>query len=68
MPMTMEELAHTQAFPVGNRTNGMTYGQWLVGQVLPKTVETMGKDADPKTIAARTLIIVNEMLTRMTSE
>jgi hypothetical protein len=68
MPMTFEKLAHGQAFPVGTRTDGMTYGQWLVGQVLPQTVETMGKDGDPKEIAARTMTVVNEMLTRMTSE
>lgn len=74
MAMTMEDLANQQAFP-GARGTGMTYGSWLVGQVLPKVVEELaarrvqgaGPAADAKEIASRTMLIVNEILTRMTS-
>lgn len=65
--MTAEDLAHREVFRVPH-SGGLMYGGWLVGQTLPKVVEQMGKDADPKEIAARTMAIVNEMLTRMTSE
>lgn len=65
--MTAEDLAHREVFRTPH-VSGLRYGEWLVGQTLPKVVEHMGKDADPKEIAARTMTIVNEMLTRMTSE
>lgn len=73
--LTMEELAHSKMFPSPG-TKGIGYGEWLVAQTLPKVIEELaarrvqgaGPAADPKEIASRTMLIVNEMLTRMTSE
>lgn len=69
MDMTpAEEIAHRSVFrgPAGS-SPGLNYGGWLIGQTLPKVVEQMGKDADPKDIVERPLSIVNAMLTKLAS-